>query len=433
MPKNHAYPSIFSLFALLFLGLAASAHAGPAGPPGMQRPAPLVTLGEITQREVRSQLTAVGTVAPNRMSVVSSEIEGRAKEVPVREGDYVIAGKSVLARLQRSDLEFDRKILQAELEKTRQEHLRLQRSQFAEAGGLRARVEDWNSRVKRAEAEVRRIRERVEKRLEDRSALDRAIASLESTKREALESAQFLRTAETGFRQEEIAKAKADMERVQAQIARVDDDLSKAVIRSPLTGFVTEKALEVGQWVQKGGRVAEVAEMGQMVVRVPISESHIEKVRAGDSVRIIFDALGNQDFTGKIRAVIPKADPKSRTFPVEAELPNTPDHSIKAGMFARLTMEYGASARAILVPKDAVQLRARRTTVFVFEGGKVREVEFTAGRTVDSFIEVAGGDLRPGMKVVIQGNEGLTDGMTVQPRALQGPPAAPSASQGGRG
>lgn len=399
----------------------------------MQRPVPLVTLGDIVQREIRSQLTAVGTVAPNRTSVVSSETEGRVREAPAREGDFVTAGKSVLASLRRSDLEFDLRILQSELEKVRQEHLRLRRAQFAEAGGLRARMEDWTDRVKRAEAEVQRVRDLVEKRLADRSMLDRAAVDLESTRKQAVESSQLLKTAETGFRQEEIAKAKADVERVGAQIERIRDELSKTVIRSPLTGFVTEKAVEVGQWVQKGGRVAEVIEIGRVIVRVPISENHVEKIRAGDSVRIVLDALGGKSFTGKIRAVIPKADPKSRTFPVEAELANTPDHAIKAGMFARLTMEYGDAVRALLVPKDAIQLRARRTSVFVFEGGKVREVDFTPGRSVDSFVEVTGGALRPGMRLVVQGNEGLMDGMEVRPRASQGRPPAPSASQGSRG
>jgi RND family efflux transporter MFP subunit len=399
----------------------------------MRRLAPLVTLGDIVQREVRSQLTAVGTIAPNRTSVVSSETEGRVREAPVREGDFVTAGRSVLASLQRSDLEFDLRILHSELEKARQEHLRLQRAQFAEAGGLRARMEDWTDRVRRAEVEVQRVRDLVEKRLADRSMLDRAAADLESTRKQAVESAQLLKTAETGFRQEDIAKAKADVERVGAQIERIKDELSKTVIRSPLTGFVTEKAVEVGQWVQKGGRVAEVIEIGRVIVRVPISENHVEKIRAGNPVRIVLDALGGKSFTGKIRAVIPKADPKSRTFPVEAELANTPDHAIKAGMFARLTMEYGDAVRAILVPKDAIQLRARRTSVFVFEGGKVREVEFTPGRSVDSFVEVTGGALRPGMRLVVQGNEGLMDGMEVRPRTPQGSPPAPSASQGSRG
>ncbi|MBI2178868.1 MAG: hypothetical protein HYU38_11130, partial [Candidatus Tectomicrobia bacterium] len=82
---------------------------------------------------------------------------------------------------------------------------------------------------------------------------------------------------------------------------------------------------------------------------------------------------------------------------------------------------------------DAIQLRARRTSVFVFEGGKVREVEFTPGRSVDSFVEVTGGALRPGMRLVVQGNEGLMDGMEVRPRPSQGRPPAPSASQGSRG
>ncbi|MBI4251535.1 MAG: efflux RND transporter periplasmic adaptor subunit [Candidatus Tectomicrobia bacterium] len=395
---------------------------------------PLVTLGDIVQREIRSQLTAVGTVAPYRTSIVGSEIEGVVKLSPVKEGDFVVAGKTVIAQLNRTDLELGVPVIIAEMEKARQEHLRLQRgSREEEIEAHRARLAEREARLKRDDLDLKRTEDLFKRQIIDRATYERAVSNYESSKNQVGEAQNLLRMAEIGPRQEEIARAKAEVDRIQGLIAQTRDLLSKTVIRAPLTGFVTEKAVEVGQWVQKGGRVAEVIEIGRVIVRVPISENHVEKIRVGDSVRIVLDALGGKSFTGKIRAVIPKADPKSRTFPVEAELANTPDHAIKAGMFARLTMEYGDAVRALLVPKDAIQLRARRTSVFVFEGGKVREVDFTPGRSVDSFVEVTGGALRPGMRLVVQGNEGLMDGMEVRPRASQGRPPAPSASQGSRG
>ena len=126
-------------------------------------------------------------------------------------------------------------------------------------------------------------------------------------------------------------------------------------------------------------------------MQAPIAERRISLVRVGDEARVVIDALGGRTFMGRVRGVIPQADPKSRTFPVEVEIKNTKSYDLKAGMFARLSLEYGKAARMVLVPKDALILRARGPSVFVFEKGRVREVSFAQGRSVDSFVEAAGG------------------------------------------
>ena len=75
--------SLVSLFAV-------DALAAPGGRGRKRRP-PVVSVKKVIERGVRSQLTVVGTVDPYRKSRVSSEIEGRVKSVPLREGDPVVA------------------------------------------------------------------------------------------------------------------------------------------------------------------------------------------------------------------------------------------------------------------------------------------------------------------------------------------------------
>ena len=280
-----------------------------------------------------------------------------------------------------------------------------------------------------SDAELRRAKDLYQGKVLDRASYDRAVANYEASRQQFEEATSNLMLSKLGPRKEEIAVAAAEIARVRARMARIRDDLAKTVIRSPFTGFLTEKWVEVGQWVQKGGRVAEVIELKRVLVRVPISERQISLVRAGAPARVIIDALDGRSFLGRIRNVIPKADPRSRTFPVEVELENTPRFDIKAGMFARLVLEYGEASRSVLVPKDAILLRTREAAVFVFDKGRVREVRFQPGRSVDSFFEVPRGVLKPGMRVVVKGNESLRNGMTVrtgadQPRG-KGRPGAP--------
>ena len=134
-----------------------------------------------------------------------------------------------------------------------------------------------------------------------------------------------------------------------------------------------------------------------------------------------FDALNGKIFYGKVRSIIPLADLKSRTFPVEFILKNTKDFAIKAGMFSRVTIEYGSKNNAILIPKDSVLIRRRGMSVFVLEDNQtVREILFNPIRSVDSYIEVPKEILKPGQKVVTQGNENLRNGMSVRIRGKKG-------------
>ena len=399
------------------------AEAGrPRGGPGGRRPPPLVSVGKVIERKVRNRLTAVGTVEAYRTSIVSSEIQGIVKSFPLRRGDPVVAGKTVIARLQRTDIALDHRVYLAELAKATEDYLRLKRgSRKEEIEVLSARLADRKARLKREEQEFKRTEDLYRRKILDRSRYDTALANYQSSKSQFTEAESNLRLAEAGPRREEVAKAAAEVDRVKAKMAMLKDELSKTVIRSPLTGFLTEKYLEVGQWVQKGGKVAEVIELGKVLVVAAISEKQITQVKVGGIAEVRLDAIPGRTFKGHLRRIVPKADPKSRTFPVEIELENTPDFAIKAGMFARVSKEYGAESHAILVPKDAVIQRPRGMSVFVLEKGRVREVSFPSGKSVDSFIEAPADRLKPGMTVVTVGNENLRNGMQVQVRGQGGP------------
>ena len=75
-----------------------------------------------------------------------------------------------------------------------------------------------------------------------------------------------------------------EVNRVKALIERISDQLLKATIRSPLTGFITYKWSEVGEWVQKGGRLVEVVEVSKIIVRSPVSEKQIHTIKKDDKV-----------------------------------------------------------------------------------------------------------------------------------------------------
>ena len=355
------YVLIFLFSSSLFFETEAKKSRGRG-----KRPSPLVSVAKVVKRKVGNRLNSIGTANPYRKSIVSSQIEGRVRTFPVFQGTYVQAGKSVIATLEKNSLEIDLRVKKAELEKAKQDLLSNKR-------------------------DLKRGKDLLKRLIIDRVNFDRIHTKYQ--------------------------KSIFEINRVRALIELISDRLAKTTIRSPLTGFVTHKWSEIGEWVQKGGKLVEVVELSKIIVRSPISEKQIHTIQKGDKVRVSFDALNGRIFYGKVRSIIPFADLKSRTFPVEFILKNTKDFDIKAGMFSRVTIEYGSKKDAILIPKDSAIIKRRGMSVFVLgDNQKVKELLFNPIRSVDSFIEVPKGILVPGNKVVIQGNENLRNGMLVRIR-----------------
>jgi membrane fusion protein (multidrug efflux system) len=145
---------------------------------------------------------------------------------------------------------------------------------------------------------------------------------------------------------------------------------------------------------------------------VPVPERYVPAIKKGDQAEVTFDALPGRTFKGAIDAVILRADEAARTFPVRIKISN-PDGAIKPGMLGCATLPAGNLHRALLVPKDALVLSGTRKTVFVVINQTARLVPVEIGAAYGPLIEVKG-DLKPGLEVVVRGNERLRPGQPVQ-------------------
>ena len=142
--------------------------------------------------------------------------------------------------------------------------------------------------------------------------------------------------------------------------------------------------------------MADLVDLRAVLVRVPVHERDIGRLRVGDAATIVLDALPDHPLAGRVKHIIPQADPASRTFPVKVEVPNTSDSVLKAGMFARVKLRPGAAQPSLFVSKDAVVRRPTGQVVFVVQEGKARLVPVKTGRTHEGAIEIVDGLLKPG-------------------------------------
>jgi multidrug efflux pump subunit AcrA (membrane-fusion protein) len=147
--------------------------------------------------------------------------------------------------------------------------------------------------------------------------------------------------------------------------------------------------------------------LDRVLVRVDVPESAIPFVKTGDPARVLVEAVSDE-FTGRIKHVIPQADVSARTFPVQIELPN-PDGRLKGGMIAWATATSGPAAEVVAVPKDAVDVRQGVSYVCtVTTTDKISTatpMPVTTGADIDEWIAITSGNVAPETLVITRGNE----------------------------
>lgn len=392
--------SLVAVLAMTWLVHAGQSSFGPVP----------VAVDTAVELQVPTEVEVVGSVEALLATTLSAEIAGLTKQFDLREGDFVEQGKTIVAQLKSIDLELALAEAEAELAKARAELTKLRRGlRQEEIEEKRAEVQEKKAWVEKYAKDVERTKSLVARDMVSISEFNQAEASYLAAKAQYERTLRSLRVAELGFRQEEVAAAEADVQRLQTKIKRLREDLHKTVIYAPVSGFITQRFIEVGQWVERGGRVADIIDLSSVLVRVPVHEREIRHVRVGDAATVILDALPNHSFSGRVKHITPQADLASRTFPVKIEVANTPDSAIKMGMFARVTLRTGAAQPSVFVPKDAVVRRGVGSVLFVVHETRAHMMPVKTGRSHEGFIEIIEGGLQAGDHVIVTGNETLQD------------------------
>ena len=140
--------------------------------------------------------------------------------------------------------------------------------------------------------------------------------------------------------------------------SRIDGSRSRLSIRAPFPGYVTKEHTEVGQWLVEGDPVVEVVRVDSVDVEVPVPEKYISQIEVGATqARVTVGSLPGKSWPAPVHAIVLRADPRSRCFPVQVRLANpraSDDVLLKPGMFARVALPTGGKGPALVVPKDAV-------------------------------------------------------------------------------
>jgi HlyD family secretion protein len=284
-------------------------------------------------------------------SVVAFRTQGRIIALPVEEGSAVKAGE-LLARLDDEDSQQQVRVDEATL-RTRGKELDL-----AEAGNrtqdIRAAeqtVADAKADLELKRADLERYtalykRDAVSAQTRDQAdtAFKRALAVYER-------SQQNLSETREGTRKEQIAVSRATQ-----RTARQNLELSKVrrdytVLASPVTGVVTVRQAELGEYVVAGTPVVTVADVDHLWVRAYVNETDLGRVRWAQQVAVRTDTYPGKSYKGTVSFISPEAEFTPKTvqtnkervalvYRIKVDLEN-PNHELKPGMPADITVEQG--------------------------------------------------------------------------------------------
>ena len=186
-------------------------------------------------------------------------------------------------------------------------------------------------------------------------------------------------------------------------------NLREADIRSPFNGRISRRYCETGEYMTPGTPAFRVVDIDTFRLRLGVSQKNMTCLRPGMTVTITSDALGDTEYTGRVRAVSPEADDATKTFMVEVMFANPEGHSLRDGLIVRAALALSSHEDVLTVPREAVLQRSGEALLFVIADSTAQERVVRLGPIVDGSYIVEDG-LKSGDRVVIVGMQNLDMG-----------------------
>ena len=347
--------------------------------PQTQQPVyPIVAVEPVTTDNVNIDGEYVGRIRAQQFVEVHARVEGYLEQMLFAEGTHVNKGQTLFV--------IDPKLYRAR------------------ANRARAQLNKARAQALKAERDLNRIRPLYEQNAASQLDLDNAIAAYES--------------------------AAADVKVSEADLTQAEMTLGYTTVRSPISGYISERSADIGTLVGPGGQSLLATVVKSDTVRVDFSMTALDYLRSKarnvnlghkDSTRkwdpYITVTLADDSqypFRGLVDFADPQVDPRTGTFSVRAEMPN-PEHVLLPGQFTKVKLLLDVRENAVVVPSKALVIEKGGAYLFVVRPDSIVEKRFVeTGPELGNSIVIERG-LVQGEDIVTEGYHKLSHGMKVQP------------------
>ena len=371
-------PAALAAVACVLVFTAACNRTETAAPAPQDRPPTAVAVAPVKGIDEPVIVEATGSFNPDESSDVAPEGTGRVIATPVDVGQFVARG-AVLIRIQ------------------------------GEAANLR--LQDARAAMARAEANLKL------------SESQNTLAQTTAKRNEALLKGGLIpqTTNDEARTQAETAAnnvlvARASLDQAKAQVALAEKVASDVVVNAPFAGYVSQRRVSVGEYVQPSTAVVTLLRIDPLRLQLTIPAVQAGQIAVGQKVTARVDSFPDRVFEGTIFAINPQIAAESRSFMVEARVPN-PGATLKPGMFAVASIDQGRTERAMLVPKRAVveDVNTNSFRIFVVDKdnkARIRVVQLAARQNQPESTKILTG-IKEGERVATSNLADLYDGAPV--------------------
>ncbi len=351
---------------------------------------PTVVVETVTTDDMEIYGEYVGRIRAQQFVEIRARVEGYLEEMLFEEGTYIKKDQVLFV--------IDPKLYKARVD------------------GARAQLQKDKALELKAKRDLDRIRPLFEQNAASQLDLDNAIASYESAVSAVIMS--------------------------EADLAQAELALGYTTVRSPISGYISERNVDIGTLVGPGGKSLLATIVKSDTVRVDFSMTALDYLRSKErnvnlghqdptrgwnpyiTVKLADDSV--YPYEGLVDFADPQVDPQTGTFSVRAEMPN-PDHVLLPGQFTKVKLLLDVREGAVVVPSKAVIIEKGGAFIYVIRPDNVAERRFIElGPETDNMMIVERG-LIPGERIVVEGYHKLMPGMTVE---IVEPVAGEAAAEG---
>ncbi len=369
--RRRASMAVFCILLILFLYFILNRPKKP------EPDLPTVVIERVERDDVEIYKEYMGRMRAQQFVEVRARVEGYLEKMLFAEGTYVDKNQVLFV---------------------------INQDQYrAKADKVRAQLKKDEAQALKAQRDLSRIRPLYEQNAASQLDLDNAIAAYET--------------------------ANATVAMSEADLAQAELELGYTLVRSPLSGHISERNVDIGTLVGPGGKSLLATVVKSDTILVDFSMTALDYLKSKErNVN-----LGQQDSTrswqpnisitlpdktiyahrGFVDFADPQVDPKTGTFSVRAEMPNA-EHLLLPGQFTKVKLLLDVREDAIVVPHKAVIIEKGGAYIYVMKRDSVVEKRFIElGPEVENKMVVERG-LGMNENIVVEGQHKLTPGMKVK-------------------
>ncbi len=335
------------------------------------KPEDLYRLDEVSQGDIEQTVSANGTLNPVTIVSVGTQVSGIVKKLYVDFNDQVKKDQILL--------ELDNSLFMAQISQSN------------------ATVRNVQATVELAQANEARIRSLYAQEFVSKQELDTAVQVLKS--------------------------AKAQLDSARGQVARDQTNLDFTVIRSPVSGVVVDRVVDVGQTVASSFQTPTLIKIAQDLSKMQIdssfAEADIGNIKVGQTAKFNVDAYPNRNFEGTVKQVRLNFTNTSNvvTYNVVISVDNN-EQLLLPGMTAYVNIGVVKHDQVLLVPNAALRYKPKTDENDAANGGKdkTKKMGGREGKNRKGS-DAAGGKiyiLKQGKPELVKVNIGITDGRNTE-------------------